>query len=211
MNPIFYLFIIPFFELLCLIISWYSFNKYSLTNERFFPYFLTYVFFNELLGILLSFILGVDNNWIYNIYFFISFNFYFYWYYKIINSRILKNIILLFSVSFSLVALYFFVSLKWDYYHEFTFIFGAILTIFVTTFHFYELLNNNKVIVVNNNLSFWISTGLLMFNLGMVPLMFFSKIFNASNEVRILILISLNFFLYACYSIGFILCKPTKD
>ena len=73
--------------------------------------------------------------------------------------------------------------------------------------YFSELLNSNQVLNLKEKLSFWISTGLLLFNVGMVPLMVFSERFNANNELRIVILICLNAILYTCYSLGFIWSK----
>ena len=77
--------------------------------------------------------------------------------------------------------------------------------------YFSELLKSNKVLNLKGELSFWIATGLFLFNVGFVPVEIFNKTFNAFSEVRILIIICLNVILYTCYSLGFIWAKKEEN
>ena len=100
---------------------------------------------------------------------------------------------------------------SWSNYHVSTFIVGSVITVIASIFYFLELLNSNEVLKIKTSLRFWVATGLLLFNVGMVPFMVFSKQFNGYNEIRMTILISLNFILYTCYSLGFIWAKQDQN
>ncbi|WP_299835106.1 hypothetical protein [uncultured Tenacibaculum sp.] len=116
------------------------------------------------------------------------------------------------NLLFLIFSCYNLLKYRWDFaFHYSTFILGAFILVLSSLFYFSQLLNDKDEIDVKFNLKFWITTGLLLFYVGMIPLTIFSEQFDGNNEIRIVILVTLNLILYACYSIGFILCKPTKD
>ena len=89
----------------------------------------------------------------------------------------------------------------------YAFVVGSLGLLVLILFHFYQLLNSNEVLIIKHKLSFWISTGLLLFYVGIIPLVLLTKTFAISTLSRNVILISLNIILYGCYIIGFIWTK----
>lgn len=202
--------VIPLFELVCFVISIFFYEKYKKTKERYFVFLLAYALLTELIGLYTAYIMKVNFTLVYNVYMILSFIFYFYWYESILESKKEKKYITVLGVLFLIVSIFNMVTKDNYNYHDSTFAVGAITIIIASLFFFTQLLNDKKEIEVKYNLKFWISTGLLLFNVGMVPLMLFSKQFNSNDEVRVVVLVVLNLILYSCYSIGFILNKPAE-
>ncbi|MGB0880302.1 MAG: hypothetical protein ACPGTO_07020 [Polaribacter sp.] len=201
------LFIINFFELLAAILATIHYKKYSLSKEKYFIYFLWYAVFTDTFGAISAWIFEKNSMWIYILFLFFSYLFYFFWYKSILVNKQYKKIITFFTILFILIAFVDFFNQSWDENHVMTYIAGSIIIVIASFMYFSELLNSREVLNIKNKLSFWIATGLLLFNVGMVPFVIFSEIFDAHNELRIVILVSLNVILYTCYSLGFIWCK----
>jgi hypothetical protein len=111
--------------------------------------------------------------------------------------------VLVFAGVFIAVAIISLFLESWKEYHAFTFVVGAVFLLVLTLFHFHQLLNSDEVLIVKHKLSFWISTGLLLFYMGMIPLIFLIEYASIENINIIIILISLNLILYSLYIIGF--------
>ena len=194
-------------ELLAAIFATVYFKKYRDSSDKFFVYFLWYTFLLEITGRLLEKAFGLNNIWLYNAFTITSFLFYFYWFINILNGKTLKKIVIIFAGVFLIVA---FVSLyyeSWLVYHKYAFIVGALFVLVLTVLHFYQLLRSDEVLEVRFKLSFWISTGLLLFYMGMIPLFILSEYMRVRSFSFNVILISLNVILYSCYIIGFIWTK----
>jgi len=206
-------YVINFLELIAVIIAIISFDKYKNSNEKFFLYFLCYSFLIDILGAVVGDLLLKNNAWVYNTFIITSFLFYFSWYYNILKKSIFKKWVLVFSVLFILVAVYNLFLGSWATYNSMTFFVGALSLLVLTLFHFYQLLNSNEVLFVKYKLSFWISTGLLLFYMGMIPLMYLMEMeYTGINYLSyIIILLSLNVVLYGCYTIGFIWTKKNYN
>lgn len=196
--------IIHFLELVAAIIATVQFKKYNETMEKYFLYFLWFTFVVDVAGRIMGQIFIVNNYWLLNGYMLISFLFYFYWYASILQSKIIKRTILSFAIILGAISIGNFIVAKWTGYHKFTFLTGAILTMVCAVFHFRQLLYGDEVLILKHKLSFWISTGLLLFNMGMLPLMLLSDYFDfLGSRFYIVTIISLNVILYGCYIIGF--------
>lgn len=205
------LYLINILELIAAILATIHFKKYFFSTERYFFHFLWLTIFIELSGFAWGRYIKTSNIWIYNIYTVISIIFYLLWYKSIIKRIIYRRVITIFTFIFITVSLYGFIYESWKSYHSYTFICGAIFTVLCAWLYFSELLNSNKVLQVKHTLRFWISTGLLLFNVGMIPFMLFSSYFNAYHNYRNVILICLNVILYTCYSLGFIWTREENN
>lgn len=201
-----------FFELIALFLAVLNYYKYKTTAEKWFLFFLLYTVVTETIGHYNSYVREVYDLTVYQVFLVVSFLFYFYWYFSILKSKLQRRVTLALGLVFLCYAIYNLIVLPWDNHHYKTFVLGAVINIIVSIFFFSQLLNDKKEIEVAHNLKFWIATGLLLFNVGMVPFMLFSEEFSAKSETRTVILVVLNFILYGCYSLGFILCKkPTGN
>ena len=199
-----YLFFIPLLlELLAAVFAGIHYKKYKNSNERYFLPFLWYTFLVEVGGAILGYIFDADNFWLYNAFTITSFLFYFYWYYTILKRQVFRKVITLFTALFVVVAGISLFYQDWSEYHSYTFIAGALFVLVLILFHFYALLNSDEVLIVKYKLSFWISTALLLFNMGMIPLMFLTEYADLKDISYLIIMLSLNLILYGCYIIGF--------
>ena len=196
---------LPLIELTAAIFATVYFKKYLASNEKYFLFFLWYTFFMDLTGVFMDYN-SVDNSFIYEIFTVSSFLFYFYWYYLILKSKIFRKITVLLTAIFIVMTVVTFTisSLSGQGYAFST---GAIGILMLTIFHFYQLLNGDEVLNVKYKLSFWISTALLLFYLGIIPLILLSKYLDIKGLSNNIILLSLNIILYGCYIIGFIWTK----
>ncbi|RKN82633.1 hypothetical protein [Ulvibacterium marinum] len=201
-------YVIVLLELLSAIFAIINYKSYKDSKEKYFLYFLSFTFLADFTGSLLGDFFGVNSYWLYNLYMVISFLFFYYWYGSILNEVKHRTVVGLFTIIFLGVAIWNFVFESWELYHKYTFVAGAFFTLVCAIFHFWQLLNSDEVLEVKYKLSFWISTGLLLFNMGMIPFMLLSEYFDfSSNAYYIFIIIGLNLILYGCYSIGFLWTK----
>ena len=201
------LFLITAAEFAAAVAAVIFFRKYRASNEKYFLIFLWYTFLVDLIGAGIGYVLDLNNFWLYNGYIATSFLFYFYWYHSILKSALFRRVIRLFSLIFLGVAIGNFVIQEWNEYHNYTFITGAFFLLILTVFHFYQLLNSDHVLVVKYKLSFWISTGLLLFSMGMIPSFLLHEFHNFKGFSYVMTLVILNIILYGCYIIGFIWTK----
>jgi quinol-cytochrome oxidoreductase complex cytochrome b subunit len=76
--------------------------------------------------------------------------------------------------------------------------------IITVIFYFIEILNSEKVLNVTRDLLFWISVGVVLFNIGVIPwvitLKHYSEKFVAMNTLLQVLILILNI----CYILGFI-------
>ena len=179
------------------------FNKYKNSPERYFIYLLWFTVLVETVGRGWRYAFESSNFWVYNVYMLVLFSFYFFWYQSIFEQKTLRKVIWIFAIIFAGVAIWNFVFESWDGYHKYTFVAGAFLTMICTLFHFRKLLYGDEVLILKHKLAFWISTGLLLFNVGMIPLMLLSHNLNFGGKYFGIIILVLNSILYGCYIIGF--------
>ncbi len=191
-------------QLIAAIVATFSYKKYANSHEKYFVYFLWFTVLVDASGALLADVFEINNAWVYNSFIIISFLFYFNWYYNILKRPNFKKAVIPFTVIFGIVALISLFVQSWEAYHTYTFFTGAIFLLVLTLFHFYQLLNSNEVLIVKYKLSFWISTALLLFYMGMIPLIFLIEYNMVKYLSYFIILISLNLILYGCYIIGFL-------
>ncbi len=200
-------YLVTLLEFITALIALAAYAKYRHSNEKYFLIFLWYTLLIDILGAVLGDIFYVNNNGVYNAYTITSMLFYFFWYYSILKKQVFKKTVIVFSILFGIVA---FLSLcfeNWNEYHSYTFVTGALFLMVLTLFHFHQLLNSDEVLIVKYKLSFWISTALLLFYVGMIPLFFLAEYTSIKGLSYQIILLSLNVILYGCYIIGFLWTK----
>lgn len=198
-------YLLPLIEFTAAFFATIHFNKYKNSSERYFMYFLWYTFIVDFTGVILK-SFSIDNSWLYNIFTITSFLFYFYWFYTVLKRKAFKNMAILAAVLFLGVTLltYFVPELSGRGY---AFVTAAIGLLILTVFNHYQLLKGDEVLVLKYKLSFWISTALLLFYMGIIPLMLLSGYLGVEGSNFYIILVSLNVILYGCYVIGFIWTK----
>ena len=71
-----------------------------------------------------------------------------------------------------------------------------------------------ELLSISSSVPFYISIGALVYHLGFVPLVIYSRYFKQSSpdfvEIYIFILYGINYFIYSLYTLGFLLCSRKK-
>lgn len=153
------------------------------------------------------------NKFIYNIYYLIHFTFFFYIFMKMIeNDRFKKKI----KIALILFWLFFlgdiiFTGIFKDAF-IITYIAGACILIFCIILYYISILQSSLVLVIKNDLLFWVSVGLFLFYIGYIPIKIIRSWFYESNDLsffNILMVIqsSLIIVMYLCFLIGFLWMK----
>jgi hypothetical protein len=98
-------------------------------------------------------------------------------------------------------------------FHSYTFTIGAIFLIITIGLFLVEILNTEKVLYFKRYLMFWVSIGLLVFYTGIIPFIISLNLLPAmlSTDSLTLVFITLNFLMYSCFSLGFILSNKYSE
>ena len=230
---LYYIIPINTIELLAAVCGTYYLKKAPrLRSTKLLVYFLWFTLFVELIGsyasigyfsnyTYFSFVLDTpfkDNYWWYNSYGVLSYSFYALYFRSFVRNKLwrglLKYLVILFVLSSSLI--YVFTDVYFNSTSQFVSITGTLI-IFLSIMAFYfELLRSDKLLKLKLFLPFYISVGILVFNLCITPVDLFSEYFNISggNELfvnlHIKIMLYANIFMYFTYSLGFIVCSRKK-
>lgn len=197
------------FQFLTLIIVLIYYRKIRRTPERLFPLFILITFIiDSIISPCIGFLTDYTNYFIYNLYLLFYFIFYFVWFKNIIYGKHAKVIVYSFLIITILFYLY---NLTFqDFYEEYmsmSFIVGSFFIVICSSYKFIQILRDDNIIDFKHNPSFWIIVGLLIFSVGIIPLLYFDQLLSSESGVftsYIIILILLNAILYSCYSLGFI-------
>jgi len=200
-------YIFPSIQLIAALVGVWNYKKLTLPREKYFLLLLWFTFLVELLNLSLKDLFGIDSSIGHQVYFVLSFSFYFYWYYDVFEGRFSKLITVFFTISFLIMT-----GLAYLYPEElggkgYAFVTGAIGLLVLTFFHFYQLLRSDEVLIVKHKLSFWVSTALLLFYMGILPLILLANYLDIKDTSYTIILVCLNLILYGCYIIGFLWTK----
>ncbi len=202
-------------EYISAIVAILFFSKYKNTQLKYFAFILTYVALNELLGGYLRDSGVLSNNYIiYNIYNVITFSYFFLLYRNHLEKKIYKKIVMAFFVIYLLAVL-----INGFFQNYLTqnqvvpYILAAVFLIVSIIFYFIEILNSQKVLYVNKNLLFWISIGLFLYYIGIIPFRIITNSFASADSHNYLFLIK--FILVAvmnsCFIIGFIWSNKKQE
>ncbi len=196
------------FQLVTAIIGSIYLYKYKNTFLKYFLIILWYIGINDLTGYILKNQFGINSvTIIYNIYYLVVFNYFMFLFRNYVTNTKHKKIIFTFIIIYSLSFLI--NSFVENYLVEFAitpYIIGASFVIISIIFYYIDILNSEKVLNVNRNLLFWISTGVLIYYSGNVP---FRIVRNYGGEladasIQFLVLCILTIIMNLCFIIGFI-------
>lgn len=147
-----------------------------------------------------------SNIWLGSIYSIVSF-FIFLTYYVLLTKdkhllRFQKLLLLIYSISV-LVTLLHYTSLFSSFLniHMYTGVFGTLIASFI---YLQDILKGDSLETFHKTLPFWITIGLIFFNLVTMPIFIFAKHFNFSQSVYTYILVVSCFVMYGSFIIGFI-------
>ncbi|UJH66713.1 hypothetical protein [Allomuricauda sp. SCSIO 65647] len=201
-------------------ISVITYKKYFDTPLKFFPIYIAYVIFTELLGYFImnyeefSFFSEQKYSWhnivIYNIYQIIMLCFFYWVYFTLLRNAKHKKYM---AIVVTITALAYLINLFFEnplhsslYYADFV---GSYSLVFCIVLYYKEKMNEGKPSTLKENLMFWVSLGLLIFHI-FAPILFFVgyqdfEMWNKYHFRKVIwVLVSL---MYTLFSIGLIISK----
>jgi len=147
------------------------YRKYKHTALRFFPLILVYLFLNEISAGLLHKHLEDKINLLYTIYNVIFFIFFYYVFWNFVKKRSFRKLIKTAAIIYILAGIIN------PFYKDiinkpqlFAYVVGACLLIFCIILYYIEILSTSRILLINQELLFWISIGLLLFYVGYLPI-----------------------------------------
>lgn len=206
--------------LVTILVSLYTYKKYFDTSLKYLPILLMYVLLTEILGLIIRldpkmnpFITGLYSNYnyiIYYIYHFIYLGYFYYVFWQNINSEKVKRSIAYGFITYIIIALI--NSSFRSIINErqlFSDTFGSLLLIFCAVFFIYENKSNPELF---RRLLFWISLGIIIFQLVYFPINIVYSYITKENEALYYQLRPFHeavfYTMYGCFITGFLLLKP---
>ncbi|AFL82022.1 hypothetical protein Aeqsu_2567 [Aequorivita sublithincola DSM 14238] len=201
-------------------------------STRHFVYFLWFTVFVEFIGSYapiayfsdyryFTFIKGTpfeNNFWWYQIYILVSFSFLVLYFISFLKNTLLKRLFALLVVGFiiSSVIIYIYTDGFFKSTSQYASITGTLLLFFSVILFYFELLKSNLLLQLKRFLPFYLSVGVLAFNLCVTPVEIFSEYFNLEGgnnlfvKLRVNVLLYANIFMYAIFIVGFLICSRKK-
>lgn len=162
----------------------------------------------EFVGLNFSKWTNLLNYVVFNFYILASFSYYIILLRKLLNSLIYKNIASFFLISFLLFFLvnHLFFDLGINRIDTISFALGISFVVFLSCRYFFETVNSNKIMDLQNSIFFWFIIGVMLFHVPFLPFMLSLEWFliDYNENVISLILFFLNLLMYCCFIIGFV-------
>lgn len=193
------------FLIITTVIAWISFPKFKNTPLRYLPIYLSYASILEIVGNILM-TCKYKGTWWYNIGINIEILFYFIVYYNYIKNKKNRVFLIVSAVTYEIYFLInVFVLKSWNDYQVFPFTVGGIFIIIFIFIFLLEMFQSNKVLHTRKYLIFWVSLGVLFYNIIPLPL-FVTRSFLLDYELSQMMVIQYlaNIIMYLLFIYGFI-------
>ncbi len=193
------------------VISLVKYSVYKNTPLRLLPLILCLTMVTEFLGRIIRDVYHLPNVIIFNIYYFFYFSFFLFIFLKTIDGEKFKKFIKL-----GIVLYWMFYAWDW-FYTDFigkgfviSYIAGAGILILCIILYYISILQSSLVLLIKNDLLFWVSVGLFLFYIGYLPIKIIRTWFyrlNSFFEILLLIQFSLIIIMYLFFLTGFLWMK----
>ncbi|HUS01451.1 MAG TPA: hypothetical protein VMY77_06980 [Chitinophagaceae bacterium] len=175
-----------------------------------FLYFFLLTFLESVGGYTYAYFMKQSNHFIENIYLVISFSFYFFLFYKTLETKKYKIIVMAFLTVFLLCAFLdlFFIN-GFYFFNTYSSSVGSILIILSCLIYFSHLFTSDRLLNYFRTPMFWISTGLLFFFTGSLVQnslirYFISNKIDPGGRIYYFIMVTLNILLHTAFIISFL-------
>lgn len=192
-------------QVTALLASYFKYDLYKNTAQKFYLFFLAYVVINESLSYLLSYHLAIRNLFLYNIFTLVSFTFYFYWFYQILKNK--RTILWFGSIFLFAVIVSLFTEDFWNTLWSIPLTVGTVFVTIASVMFYLQLLKQDEVENYLLDLRFWLVTGILVFYLGFLPIQLMLEFISTNLLVHRIALLILNILMYGSFVIGFLCLK----
>mgnify|MGYP006891283974 CR=1 FL=1 len=170
-------------------------------------YFLIYSFFNEAISRYIIEIYKVRTIVLNNTWFIVNSFFYLIFYLFKINESIKKKLVLSLISSFIVCnGIMFFYKDYFNEYFVYSWIIGQLFVVIAIMIYFMELLSSDAILNIKYSLFFWISIGVFIFNIGILPVFVIGELIDWQGIFRYIIL-GANIIMSLSFITGFIVSK----
>ncbi|HIP49106.1 MAG TPA: hypothetical protein EYG92_09110 [Lutibacter sp.] len=193
------------FLVITAVIAWFSYTKYKSTPLKYLPIYLTYAAILEnVANILLT--VAQSNTWWYNIGINIEILFFLHLYYNYIKNKKNKKFLLICAIIYEVYFLInVFILESWNDYQVFPFTVGGIFIIIFVFAFLLEMFQSSKILHTQKYLIFWISLGVLFYNIIPLPLFVTRSILSNYELSQMMVIQYLaNIIMYLLFIYGFI-------
>lgn len=190
-----------YFQIVTAIAGTLCYYKYKNTYLKFFLCLLWYIVINEFSARYYTRNVSVYNAFFYNIFQVISFTTYVLLFksaLKNLNSKKIISILLVLYYLSYIFNLLFINDFQTEYFSN-SYIVGASVIVITILLYFYEILNSDKVILINKMLIFWIGIGLLLLFIPNIPFHVIRKYYKSSPTIPYIY--TVNYFLVFIYNL----------
>ncbi len=194
-------------------VSIYKFPLYKHSALKYIPVILLLTVLTEFVGSYIKNVYkGIPSNVIiYNVYYLFYFSFFLYVFSKIIENKKFKNYIKVFIGVFWLFYLgdLFLTDITRESFVR-SYIVGAGGLVLSIILYYISILQSSLVLIVKNELLFWVSVGLFLFYVGYIPIKIMKSWFYQHDnffELLLIIQFSLIIVMYVFFLIGFLWMK----
>jgi len=193
------------------VVSLIKFPLYKDTSLKVLPIILLFTLLTESVGRFIVYQYGPPNVIIYNIYYFFYFSLFYYVFMKVIEEEKFKKYI---KIGIVLYWLFY----VWDWFFTdfinqgflVSYFAGAGILILCIILYYISILQSSLVLLIKNDLLFWISVGLFLFYIGYIPIKIIRTLFYKPNsffELLMVIQFSLIIIMYLFFLTGFLWMK----
>ena len=175
---------------------------------KLFLIFIGYSLLTEILGYVVGAIFNTINYHIYNTWSIVNHFFYLFFFLALLKGTLKRNIIK-FSIVIYTVITFVDIAFFSDFFNQFLAtndIVGSFLIVIVVIMYFLELLQSDAILNLTKSMFFWISLGVLLFNIGFIPVDVIAEFISYSGIFRVITLI-LNLIMAGCFITGFIVSR----
>lgn len=159
-----------------------------------------------------------NNFWIYTIYNIASFSFFTLYFVSFLKNEFWKTIFRVLTICFIVVSGIIIISTGsfFESSPQFVPIAGTLLLFFSVVLFYFELLRSDLLLQLKKLLPFYISVGVLVFNLCVTPIDILSQYFNLTGgnelfvKLHLNVLFFANVFMYGTFILGFLICSRKK-
>lgn len=159
-----------------------------------------------------------NNFWLYNIYNILNYSFFTLYFTSFLKNKIWKKIFLFLTIGFIItsVSVILFKGIYFRSSSTFVTISGTLLLFFTVFLFYFELLRSDMLLQLNKFLPFYISVGVLVFNLCITPIDILSHYFSIADgnelfvKLHLNVLLYGNIFMYSTFILGFLICLRKK-
>ena len=158
-----------------------------------------------------------NNKWLFNIYIILDFVFFIYYFGSYLKGELIRRIVKYSVISYILASIgYLYVT---DTYFietsHFSNIAGTFLLLVVNILFYFQLLKSDTIVNLKYFLPFYISIGVLIFNLCIIPIDIYSEFYSGKSilfsKFKHIIYLLLNLSMYSLFILGFIICRREKS